>query len=108
MTGHVPTFQEYKRDVYPVLTGSEREKDSRALQDYRKLYGTANDQGWWFPGYTRGKAHWADESGRSLCLKWASFGVPAEAFENDGGKRVTSDECKECRRRLDKRRGVTS
>lgn len=64
------------------------------------------DKGWWFPSSR--KAHWADPDGRSLCLRWAAFGVPAAAFENDGGTRTSPDECRECRRRLDKRRGANA
>jgi len=65
----------------------------------------ADDRGWWFPGGTRGKAHWATADGRSLCGKWAAFGAPAAAFEHDGGERTSPDECVACRRKLDRRRG---
>jgi len=54
--------------------------------------------GWAFPGNAR-KAHWFGEDGRSLCGKWANYGLPAEAHEEDSGP--SKDDCVGCRRRLD-------
>jgi hypothetical protein len=92
---HVPTFEQYQQTV----------TDKPTLAAYRALYGVQADKGWWFPSPV-GKAHWADHEGRSLCGRWGSIGVPAAAFENDGGSVVSTQECVACRRALNARLGA--
>jgi len=45
------------------------------------------------------KFHWI-EDGRSLCGKWGYFGKNPEAYDQDTTEK--RDECKECRRKLNK------
>lgn len=57
-------------------------------------------EGWGWPLNSM-KAHWFDGA-RSLCGRWMFFG------ECEPDKFKSTDDCKECRRRLDKRKAATS
>lgn len=54
-------------------------------------------QGWGWPGGAR-KAHYFTVGGRSLCGGWLFTGIVYDTNDN------SSDNCKECKRRVMKRR----